>query len=139
MAAKYPEPISALLKILADRHFEIVRENYGSMNGVELVLSGTGQRLTSTVWVEITGDRGHWSIRVRFDDLTPWTTPAVWEAHLDGTDIRPPNVVADAHFVESRLDEAAQEAALHPELEIELERAGREYMRRRFGLPPGRP
>lgn len=137
MPSEYPEPISALLRVLADRQFDVVSESHGSMGGAELLLhGGLDEGRPVPVWIEINGDRGHWSIRVRFDERSPWITPGVWEAHLDDRNIRPPDIAADAQFVERRLDEAARAVALHPAVEVELAQSGREYMRRRLSPRP---
>jgi hypothetical protein len=137
ISSEYPEPIAALLRVLAERQFDVVRQSHGSMGGAELVVRGaSGEGKSQDVWIEINGDRGHWSIGIRFDERSPWITPAVWEAHLDGREIRPPDIAADARFVERRLDEAAHAVALRPAVEAELARMGREYMRRRLGVLP---
>jgi hypothetical protein len=123
------------LRSLAELRFDIFSESFGEMGGAELVLRGSTTEGGTPVWIQIDGDRGHWSIAIRFRGSRPGIPPAIWEAHLDRCAVREPNIAEDARFVEHRLGEAARAVALDPEIEATLLEEGREHMRRRLGLP----
>jgi hypothetical protein len=135
----FPEPLERALRLLLKQGFGVVSERFGGMGGAQLILSGNVATNggDQTAWVEIVGDRGHWSIALRFRVDGVGVTPNLWEAYLDGHEVRDPDISADATFVTSRLTEAARAAAGEPGLEAILYARGRDYMKQRLAL--GRP
>jgi hypothetical protein len=131
-----PEPVERAVWVLLEQGFVTVSERFGGMGGAQLILSGAVATNAGdqTAWVEIAGDRGHWSITLRFQVDGVAVTPNLWEAYLDGHEVRDPDISVDATFLTSRLTEAALAAARDPGLEPRLYANGREYMRRRLGL-----
>lgn len=82
--------------------------------------------------VEISGDRGHWSVGLKFGEMSEFCVPWVWAAYLDDVEVVFAHVDQQADFLTSRLAEAAQTVLTDPDLEATLVRMGREYMIRHY-------
>jgi hypothetical protein len=118
-------------------HFEIVHEEYGGVDGATILFERSVKvrdAMDVRVWIRLSGDRGHWSLAVRFSRHSPWIPPSVWESHLDGVPIRDPDLAADVKFVVGRLTEAAEATVAQSSIEAELDEAGRRYMSTRLGV-----
>ena len=130
-----PPPAAAdLLAGLAAAGWETVADRRGPMGGAQVVLRGPDAEL------ELSGDRDHWVLTLRPAGLSRGITPEVWEAHLDGHEVRDPDLAGQVAFVRDRRDEAVAAARADPGVERRLVELGAAYMRRRrLGPPPLSP
>lgn len=133
---EFPPPVGDMCADLAGQGFDVLNEQHGH---AALLLELQGPVKAGAQWVEgfvrISADRGHWSISVRFEQMSRWIWSQVWEAYLDGVELGDPDLKRQAEFVRYRLPEAA--AAIHTEAAAEraLIRLTEGYLRRRLGLP----
>ncbi len=101
------------------------------MGGV--LLTFTGQvGIGPPAWIEISGDRGHWAIRMRFDGMTRYIAAQVWAAYVDNTGVSAPDIDLQAQFIEDRLNDAALAFMADPGIESALVRCGEDYMRNKY-------
>jgi hypothetical protein len=129
-----PGAVAGLYRTLLDRGFEVVREQHGGMGGALVVLRGNVAG--TPVEVQISGDRGHWSVGFLFEGMEQPQAPWVWEHYLDGGELAPSDAERQADFVADRLDEVAAVLRSEPDAVRTVSRIGQNYMRRRLGMPP---
>ena len=131
-----PQPVGDMCADLAGQGFDVLNEQRGR-SGLLLELQGPVK--AGAQWVEgfvrVSADRGHWSISLRFEQMTRWIWSQIWEAYLDGVELGEPDLKRQAQFVRYRLAEAA--LAIHTEAAAEraLIRLTERYLRGRLGLP----
>ena len=101
------------------------------MGGVSLTLTGRSGP-GPAAWIEISGDRGQWVIKLRFDGMSRYIATQSWAAYLDSVGISEPDIERQATFVESRLNDAVLAYMANPDIESDLVRLGEDYMRRKF-------
>lgn len=134
---EFPRPVADMCADLAGQGFDVLNEQRGGIGGLLLELQGpvnvSGQWLES--YVRISADGGHWSISVRFEDMSRWIWAQAWEAYLDSAELGEPDLTRQASFVRYRLPEAALALHSKPGAERELIRLTDSYLRRRLGLP----
>ena len=127
----FPDAVQRLYIWLVGHGFTVASDIRGGMGGVLLTL--TGQiGLGPAAWIEISGDRGQWSIRLRFDGMSRYIAIQSWAAYLDSVGISEPDVQQQAAFVENRLSDAALAYMANPTIESDLVRIGEEYMRNKY-------
>lgn len=127
----FPDAVQRLYIWLVGHGFTVASDIRGGMGGVLLTL--TGQiGLGPAAWIEISGDRGQWSIRLRFDGMSRYIATQSWAAYLDSVGISEPDVQQQAAFVENRLSDAALAYMANPTVESDLVRTGEEYMRNKY-------
>lgn len=129
-----PPEIEDLFRFLIRAGFAKRSERRGGMGGVRMVLEGLvpeaeGSRSAS---VEISCDRGSWSLRLRMAGMSEFFHPMVWRARIDGTQINDMDVAAQAGFIKARLQDVAAAVRDDPAIEAALARIGSQYMRRRY-------
>lgn len=127
-----PPVVSEMRDRLLAQGFEVVESRTGSMGMVEVVLVGPASNDDSypKAWVRISGDRGHWSLGLKFGEMSKFMVPWVWAAYLDDAEVVPVDLDQHAGFMTSRLAEAAQAVLTDRGLEATLVQMGREYMTR---------
>lgn len=131
MERDFPAAIQQLYVWLVGHGFTVVSDRRGGMGGVLLTLTGRSGP-GPAAWIEISGDRGQWVIKLRFDGMSRYIATQSWAAYLDSVGISEPDIEHQATFVESRLNEAALAYMANPDIESDLVRLGEEYMRRKF-------
>jgi hypothetical protein len=137
MQLKLPRPVAEMCADLAGQGFDILYEQRGVSGDLLLVLQGpvrAGEEWVET-FVKISSDRGHWSIAVRFGDMSRWIWTQHWEAHLDRIEPGEPDVARQTALVRYRLAEAAGAIRSDPGVEQKLIRSTEIYLRNRLGLP----
>jgi hypothetical protein len=97
-----PEPFRRLWRDLQERGFQRVSQEHGAMGGYLGLIEGKVDG--ANVRVELSGDRGSWSIAVAVKRGALFT-PAAWRAYLDGEPMREPDPDRDAEVVAARLGE----------------------------------
>lgn len=111
----FPDAIQELYVWLVGHGFTIVSDRRG-VGGVLLTL--TGQIGSGpAAWIEISGDRGQWAIKLRFDGMSRYVAVQSWAAYLDSVGISEPDVQQLAAFVENRLDDAGSAYIANPTVE----------------------
>ena len=127
----FPDAVQELYIWLVGHGFTVASDRRGGMGGVLLTL--TGQiGLWPAAWIEISGDRGQWSIKLRFDGMSRYIATQSWAAYLDSVGISEPDVQRQAAFLENRLSDAALAYMANPTVESDLVRIGEEYMRNKY-------
>jgi hypothetical protein len=101
------------------------------MGGVLLTMTGHSGP-GPVAWVEMSGDRGHWAIGLRFDGMSRSIPVPSWAAYLHSAEVRDGSAERQAAFLESRLDDAALAYLANPLVESQLVSLGEEYMRRKY-------
>ena len=129
-----PPEIEDLFRYLTRAGFATRSNRRGGMGGVRLILEGLvpGAEASQTAWVEISGDRGSWSLRLRMAGMSEFIHPMVWQARLDGTQIHEMDLAAQVDFVKARLQDVAAAVRGDPAIESGLVRIGSEYMHKRY-------
>lgn len=137
--ADTPSVIDDLYDSLLAEGFEVVEDRRGGMAALHVVLIGPvpGAASYPSAAVQISADRGHWTLALRFNGMSQFIDPRVWAAYLDDGAIDEPDVGQQAGFVATRLVEAAEAVKYDPALEPKLVRMGEEHMRRQLGLASG--
>ena len=137
--ADIPSVVDDLYATLLAEGFEVVEERRGGMGAVLVRLRGRvpGSITHPAADVQISADRGQWTVALRFNGMSRFIDPRVWAAYLDAAPIDEPDVGQQAGFVATRLVDAAEAVHADPGLEAELVRMGEEYMRRQLGLSAG--
>jgi hypothetical protein len=131
-----PSVVDDLYAVLKSEGFDLVEEQRGGMGGLRVVLRGPVRSADASLdaEVEITADRGNWTVALKFSGMSRFIDPRAWAAHLDGSEIGEPSVSEQARFVATRLVDAADALRADPSLEAALVRIGEEHMRRRLGF-----
>ena len=131
-----PAALNALCTFLESTGFRAIDVQSGGMGWRRLTFRrGGGEDETQpAAEVQLTADRGHWTVGVRFGSMNRFILPEAWEAYLDHAAMADPDADAQARFIQTRLAEAAAAVARDPDLEPELVRIGAEYMSRRYGI-----
>jgi hypothetical protein len=88
------------------------------MGGVLLTLTGQSGP-GPAAWIQISGDRGQWAIKLRFEGMSRYIATQSWAAYLDSVGISEPDVQQQAAFVETRLNDAALAYMANPTVESE--------------------
>ncbi len=127
----FPDSIQRLYIWLLDHGFQLVSDDRGGMGGVLLTLTGhTG--IGPAAWIEVSGDRGHWAIRLRFEGMSRYIAVQVWSAYIDNVSITAPDIDKQAAFIEGRVGDAAMAYMANPDIETDLTRIGEQYMRNKY-------
>jgi hypothetical protein len=127
----FPDAIQELYVWLLDQGFQLESDERGGMGGAVLVLSGrTGPG--PIAWIEISGDRGHWVISLRFEGMSRYIAVQAWRAYIEGVDITQISISEQVVFVSAHLNDAAIASVANPSIEAGLVRIGEEYMRRKY-------
>jgi hypothetical protein len=125
-----PTVINDLVDLLVARGFERQITRTGGMGGFYTVLRGpTLNGSGPDAEVEITADRGEWTIGLKMIGMARFIDLSVWNSYLHGSAISDLDLVSEARFVAGALDEAARAVAEHGEVEGELRALDREYVR----------
>lgn len=131
-----PSVVDDLYTLLQSEGFEVVEDRRGGIGGLQVILRGPEMEPAGGPRAEaqISVDRGHWTIGLRFTGMSRFIDPRVWAAHLDGGEIGPPDVEEQARFVAGRLLEAGHAVRADADIETKLVRMGEHHMRSRLGL-----
>jgi hypothetical protein len=137
IGASAPVSVEDLYEYLLEQDFLVAGDRRGGMGGVLLTLTGEVPGVAGglEVWVQISGDRGHWAIALRLAGMSIFVDPQIWAANIDGMEVGDVDVSLQAAFVKERLVEASEALRANPRIELALVRAGEEYMRRKYRLP----
>lgn len=131
-----PRPVGDMCADLAGQGFDVLTEQQGAGS---MLLELQGPVKAGAQWVagfvRISAEQEHWSVAVRFEQMSRWIWAQVWEAYLDGVELGDPDLERQAAFVRFRLSEAA--VAVYSDIAAEpaLIRLTEGYLRGRLGLP----
>ena len=128
-----PSVVDELYGLLVSEGFEVVEDRRGGMGGMRVTLNGTvlGSADCPRAQVQISADRGRWTVALKFENMSRSIDPRVWAAYLDSLPIEEPDVSQQATFIGERLVEAAEAVTANPDIEFTLVRLGEDHMRRR--------
>lgn len=137
--ADTPSVVDDLYATLLAQGFEVVEERRGGTGAVLVTLRGplAGSIRHPSADVQISADRGQWTVALRFNGMSRFIDPRIWVAYLDDAAIDEPDVGQQAGLIATRLVDAAEAVHADPGLEAQLVRLGEEYMRRQLGLSAG--
>lgn len=131
-----PSIVDDLYDLLLSEGFVVIEDVRGDMGGLLLTIKGpVSDADRSEAEIQISADRGHWAIGLRFEGMSRFIDPRVWAAYLNQTPIGEPDVDRQASFVAERLADASKALKANPDLEGNLVRLGEDHMRRRLGMP----
>jgi hypothetical protein len=83
----FPDAIQQLYSWLLEHGFQVVSDERGGMGGVLLTLTGR-LGLGTAAWIEISADRGHWAIKLRFGRaMSRYIAVQVWAAYIDNVSV----------------------------------------------------
>jgi len=129
-----PPEIEDLFRFLTMAGFVKRSDRRGGMGGVLVILEGPapGAEGPHTAWVEMLGDRGTWSVRLRMAGMSEFIHLMAWQAKLDGTPIREMNIAEQVEFVKARLQDVATAVRNDPAIETALVQLGSQFMRQKY-------
>lgn len=135
-----PPESHELVGFLIGSGFRVARDQSGGMGGRLLCLHGDvpagGEMVNAQV--EISGDRERWSVVVRFPG-TGQITPGAWMEVLDGVAVERQtgerqSFAHQVRYLRERLVDMAVRVQEDPGVGAALERIGKKYKRKRYGM-----
>ena len=131
-----PKSLADLYEFLFSSGFTVVHEQRGGMAGLDLVLGGSvpGRAGEVPTYVNISSDRDHWALAVKFGGMARWITAGAWEAYLDGVPMEGRSLEQQTFLVERRIHEMAEAFRRGKDIEPRLVRIGEDYMRGQLGI-----
>lgn len=124
-----PTSVHRLVEWLLNEDFRLEREQLGGTNNQFV------RFCRSPLVVEITVDRGDWSIGIGLESMSATYHPDEWEAWDGLFDLTGDLSDLDhqTDFVTTRWSEVASNARHTPDAEAHIRAIGVDYVRRRFG------
>ena len=129
--ADAPDPVRRLVRWLNERGLEIATEQTGGRFNQHAVWVG------GSIRVELTQDRGVWSVAVGSPTMSATYHPDEFEAWIDGFPLAGDLSDLDhqVEFITERWAEVEAALQLSGDAEGALRAIGQDYVRRRFGEP----
>jgi hypothetical protein len=127
--AAAPPSVQRLGEWLNAEGFVVSREQHSGVNNRYAELRDESRR------VELTTDRGDWSLAIGIVGMSDTYHPDEWEAWLDGFELAGDLSSLDhqVEFIIERWGEAIAAARMLDDAEAQIRAIGVDYVRRRFG------
>jgi hypothetical protein len=126
--------VTGLIAHLVEHGMVVTRDFRGGMGGVEILLHEPGVAGSEgpSAYVQVLGERGQWSLGVKFHGMREYRSPIEWIALIFGGRPKLASFDTQAGFLKADLELARHVYVQHPEAEQALARLGVELMKTEY-------
>lgn len=134
MAAGHEDGVDQLVNTLVRSGFTVDVDSRGDMGGRSIRLK-SGKHVLQPVVIEVSGDRGRWSLGLQVGSMPRPVPPNIWRAVADDVNPQDPDFEGDAAYLASNLEPLVAAYDSGSIVLGVLELGGENYMRRKLGTP----